>query len=59
MVKNFKVKIGRKIILECVWLGKEKGKQIVGFGCFLSGSIKKFSYQNEKKKKLSGENEPA
>ena len=51
MVKNFEEKIGRKIILECVWLGREKGKQIVGFGCFLSGSIKKFSHQNEEKTK--------
>ena len=38
-----------KTFLECVWLGGEKGKEMMGLGCFLLGLTKKFSLQNREK----------
>ena len=38
-----------KIFLECVWLGGERRKEMIGFRYFLSKPTKKFSPQNEVK----------
>ena len=45
-IENFREKIGRKFFLQCVWLGGEKKKKMVGSKCFLPGPTKKLSLQN-------------
>ena len=48
-MENFEEKIWRKTFLEYVWLGKEKGKQMMELKCFLPEPTKIFYLQNGEK----------